>query len=34
MLAESVEAPMSEANVKAASAAGRSQFGQPWFVIE
>ena len=34
MLAELVEAHMSEANVKAAPAAGRSQFGQPLFVIE
>ena len=33
MLADSVEPPMSEANVKAAPAAGRSQFGQPLFVI-
>lgn len=33
MLAESVEPPMSEANVKAAPAAGRSQIGQPLFVI-
>ena len=33
MLAESVEPPMSAANVKAAPAAGRSQFGQPLFVI-
>ena len=33
MLAESVEAPMSEANVKAAPAAGRSQFGEALSVI-
>jgi hypothetical protein len=30
---KSVEAHMSEANVKAAPAAGRSHFGQPLFVI-
>jgi hypothetical protein len=34
MRTESVEAHMSEANVKAAPAAGRSQFGQALFVIE
>ena len=34
MLTKPVEAHMSEANVKAARAAGRSQFGQPLFVIE
>jgi hypothetical protein len=34
ILAEPVEAHVSEANVKAASAAGRHQFGQPLFVIE
>jgi hypothetical protein len=34
MRAESVEAHMSVANVKAAPAAGRSQFWQPLFVIE
>jgi hypothetical protein len=34
MLTEPVEAHMSEANVKAAPAAGRNQFGQPLFVIE
>jgi len=33
MLAEPVEAHMSEANVKAAKAAGRNQLGQPLFVI-
>jgi hypothetical protein len=34
MRTEPVEAHMSEANVKAAAAAGRNQFGQPLFVIE
>ena len=33
-LAESVGVHMSEANVKAAPAGGRNQFGQPLFVIE
>jgi hypothetical protein len=33
-LAESVEAHVSEANVKPAQAGGGNQFGQPLFVIE
>ncbi len=34
MRAEPVEAHMSEAHVKTATAAGRNQFGQPLFVID
>jgi hypothetical protein len=34
MLTEPVGAHMSEANVKAAAAAGRNQFGHPLFDIE
>ncbi len=34
MLAVSVEAHVSEANVKHASAGGRRQCGQPLFIVE
>ena len=34
MLTESVEAHMSVANVKRASARGRNQFGQALFIVE